>query len=283
VTHRKASTDSTCHPLRELPELARTIPATRRELAEATCTARALNVTRGRWKQPAVDLPEGAGLLVLEGLLLRQVIVEGRSGAELLGTGDVLRPWEHGAPAKLRQATAWRALQITRLAVLDDRAAERLAQHPEIMRELLERSLERSRRLAVNIAIVHHPRVDIRLQMLFWHLADRWGQVRNGQTILPLRLTHSVLADLIAAQRPTVSTALADLVNREIVRPAQVGWRLLVPPPAGRLASDQPAPSKRRRPTRPDPGGDRIPNPTHRQVRSPRAPRGGRGVSAQPG
>ncbi|MGO9891161.1 MAG: helix-turn-helix domain-containing protein, partial [Solirubrobacteraceae bacterium] len=124
------------------------------------------------------------------------------------------------AGARLRRATAWRALQITRLAVLDDRAVEQLAQYPEIMRELLERSLERSRRLAVNMAIVHHPRVDIRLQMLFWHLADRWGRVRNGRTVLPLRLTHSVLADLIAAQRPTVSTALSDLASREIVRPA---------------------------------------------------------------
>ncbi len=220
MTHRKAPLDSTCHLLREDPELGRAISARRRALAEDRCTGRALNLRRGRWKEPPGDLPEGVGLLVLEGLLLRRVSVEGRSSAELLGRGDVIRPWHDDAGARLRRATAWRALQITRLAVLDDRAVEQLAQYPEIMRELLERSLERSRRLAVNMAIVHHPRVDIRLQMLFWHLADRWGRVRNGRTVLPLRLTHSVLADLIAAQRPTVSTALSDLASREIVRPA---------------------------------------------------------------
>jgi CRP-like cAMP-binding protein len=36
----------------------------------------------------------GYGLLVLEGLLLRRVGIEGRYGAELLGPGDLLRPWQ---------------------------------------------------------------------------------------------------------------------------------------------------------------------------------------------
>ena len=209
-------------------------------MAEDACTARTLNVRRGRWNQPAGDLREAVGLLVLEGLLLRRVTVEGRAGAELLGSGDVVGPWEDGPEAKLRRATAWRALQVTRLAVLDDSALEHLAQYPEIMRRLLERSLERSRRLAVNMAIVHQPRVDIRLQMLFWHLADRWGRARNGQTILPLRLTHSVLADLIAAQRPSVSTALSDLASRKIVRPAPDGWLLLAERPGDRPLLDEP-------------------------------------------
>ena len=159
---RKTSIDSECHLLREYPELARALSAKRRALAEDACTARTLNVRRGRWNQPAGDLREAVGLLVLEGLLLRRVTVEGRAGAELLGSGDVVRPWEDGPEAKLRRATAWRALQVTRLAVLDDSAVEHLAQYPEIMRRLLERSLERSRRLAVNMAIVHQPRVDIR-------------------------------------------------------------------------------------------------------------------------
>jgi CRP/FNR family transcriptional regulator, cyclic AMP receptor protein len=198
--------------------------------------SRALNVRRGRWNQPVADLSDGIGLLVLEGLLLRRVIVEGRSGAELLGPGDVVRPWSEAVDPTLRQATAWRALQITRLAVLDTPAVERIAEYPELLRILLERSVERSRRLAVNMAIVHRPRVDVRLQLLFWHLADRWGRVRNGRTILPLSLSHSVLADLIAAQRPTVTTALSDLASRGIVRPAPDGWVLLAPPPDDRRA-----------------------------------------------
>jgi hypothetical protein len=53
--------------------------------------------------------------------------------------------------------------------VLDLPAVERIAEYPELLRILLERSVERSRRLAVNMAIVHRPKVDVRLQLLFWH------------------------------------------------------------------------------------------------------------------
>ena len=86
--------------------------------------------------------------------------------------------------------------------------------------------------LDVPIGTVHHPRVDMRLHMLFWHLADRWGRVRAHGTIVPLRLSHSVLADLVAARRPTVSSALSDLAERELVRPLDEGWLLSGEPPA---------------------------------------------------
>jgi CRP-like cAMP-binding protein len=160
------------------------------------------------------------------------VEVGARSGAELLGPGDVLRAQKtyDGQPT-LRQATAWRALQVTRLAVLDDGVVGLMAHYPGVIGRLLDRSVERSRRLAVNMAIVHRPRVDTRLQMLFWHLADRWGRPCDGRMMLPLRLTHTILADLVAAQRPTISGALADLERREIVLPTPEGWLLLGPPP----------------------------------------------------
>jgi CRP/FNR family cyclic AMP-dependent transcriptional regulator len=58
----------------------------------------------------------------------------------------------------------------------------------------------------MNLAIVQQARVRIRVHMLFWHLASRWGYVGPEGTILPLPLTHDVLAQLVAARRPTVST-----------------------------------------------------------------------------
>jgi CRP/FNR family transcriptional regulator, cyclic AMP receptor protein len=231
VTQRKAPRESTCHVLLEDPALGQGISSGQRTRAEETCVASALNVRRGRWEVPEGDVCDGIGLLVLDGLLLRRVSVEGRFSAELLGAGDVIRPWQELAEPALRPYTTWRALKLTRLAVLDDHAVERMADYPEIIRGLIERSVERSRRLAVNMAIVHHPRIDIRLRMLFWHLADRWGRVRGGETVLPLRLTHSVLADLVAAQRPTVSSALSELACRDILRPTPYGWLLLGPPP----------------------------------------------------
>ena len=68
------------------------------------------------------------------------------------------------------------------------------------------------------MAIVHQARVDVRLHMLFWHLAARWGRVRSDAVRLPLKLTHNVLADLVAARRPTVTSALSELAKQDLVR-----------------------------------------------------------------
>jgi CRP-like cAMP-binding protein len=86
------------------------------------------------------------------------------------------------------------------------------------------------------MAIVHQARVDDRLHMLFWHFAGRWGRVRGDGVLLPLRLTHTVLADLVAARRPTVTTALSDLSKRGLIRPVDDGWLLLGEAPTGARA-----------------------------------------------
>jgi len=223
----------TCHILSEDPDLGQRIPAGRLDRAEDACIARTLTVKRGRWSgQPAGDPRDGVGLLVLDGLLLRRVGVGGRFGAELLGAGDLLRPGDAGEiEPMLRAAAAWRALERSRLAVLDGTAMKLLVQYPEVIERLFARSIERARRLVVNMAIVHHPRVDVRLQMTFWHLADRWGRMDDGRVLVPLRLTHTVLADLIAARRPTVSTALSDLARRRVLFRVENGWLLASEPP----------------------------------------------------
>jgi len=118
------------------------------------------------------------------------------------------------------------------MAVLDEAFARRAARYPELSGWLVGRALERSRNLAVNMAIVHQPRVDVRLHMLFWHLATRWGRVRSEGVTLPLRLTHNVLADLAAARRATVTSALSDLARRDVVRTVEDGWLLTGDPPS---------------------------------------------------
>jgi len=237
MTNPKARLDdsATCHVLREDPCLAQRIPAGRRARAEDACIARTLTISRGRWSdRPAGGCHDGIGLLVLEGLLLRRVDVGGRFGAELLGAGDLLRPWEDDDPEPmLRRATAWRTLETARLAVLDDGVMRCLVRYPPVIERLVARGLERSRRLAVNMAIVHQPRVETRVHMMFWHLAERWGHAERGRMRLPLRLTHTVVADLTAARRPTVSTALSDLARRRMVCRVENGWLLAgEPPPA---------------------------------------------------
>lgn len=219
--------------LAEDPGLAESIPRAQRALATRECVAPVVLIARGRWGDlRSLSVDDGIGLLVLEGLLLRRVGIEGQFGAELLGEGDLLRPWqgEDVHPA-LAQTTGWRVLAQTRVAVLDRRVAHSFARYPQLTGRLVARALERSRNLAINMAIVHHARVDVRLRMLFWHLADRWGHVRPDGVTLALRLTHGVLADLVAARRPTVTSALSELGRQGLVDHRRDYWLLRGGPP----------------------------------------------------
>jgi CRP/FNR family cyclic AMP-dependent transcriptional regulator len=227
---------TTCRVLGEDPELAEVIPAALRARAIEACVVPARRIARGPWRPDsgAADWvgPTGIGLLVMEGLLIRRVGVDDRFGAELLGEGDLLRPWQgEDSASSLSRTTGWRVLEATRVAVLDEHAARIMAGYPPLTGALVARALERTRRLAVNMAIIHQARVNIRLLMLLWHLADRWGRVRAEGVVLPLHLTHSVLADLVAARRPTVTSSLTDLARQELVEPQARGWLLRGEPP----------------------------------------------------
>lgn len=221
------------HVLREDPELAEGVSPPARARAIEQCVARTVSLPRGHWNaQGPAATRSGIGLLVLEGLLLRRVGIDGRFGAELLGEGDLLRPWQaENTASTLARTTGWRVLEPARVAILDDEAERRFAAFPALIGGLVGRALERSRNLSANMAIVHEARVKLRLHMLLWHLADRWGRVGLEGVILPLNLTHSVLADLVAARRPTVTSALSELARGGLIRPYGEGWLLSGDPP----------------------------------------------------
>jgi CRP-like cAMP-binding protein len=226
-----------CWVLREDPELAEAIEPNRRAQAVDALIAREVRIPAGEWRA-RIPIDGGIGLLVLEGVLLHRVGIDNRYGAELIGEGDVLRSLRHEADASTLPLTAqWLVLESARVAVLDERFVRQLARFPQVAGRLFGRSILRSRQLAVNMAIVHQARVDLRLHLLFWHLAGRWGRVRSDGVLVPLRLTHAVLADLVAARRPTVTSALSDLNRRGLIRAVGEGWLLAGPPP-GRPPED---------------------------------------------
>ncbi len=223
---------ATCSVLHEDPDLAEAVPNDRRDQAIDELSAREMRLAVGAWSGDAPAADGGIGLLVLKGMMVRRVGLEGRYGAELLGECDILRPWqgEDGSPI-LPTTIGWSVIAPTRLAVLDLRFARLLVRYPELVGRLVGRALGRSRNLTVNMAIVHQARVDVRLHMLLWHLAARWGRVRSDGTMLPIRLTHTVLADLVAARRPTVTSALSELTRQGHLRLVDDGWLLAGEPP----------------------------------------------------
>jgi CRP-like cAMP-binding protein len=198
-----------------------------------------MRIAEGPWQEPEwpSEIQRGPGLLVLEGLLLRHVDLQGRVAAELLGAGDVLRPWQReDAVASMARRSGWRVLAQCRIATLDIGFAARTAAYPEIHAEIVARALRRSRQLAITMAIVHQPKVQLRMHMLLWHLADRFGRVRPGGAALELPLTHAQLAELIAARRPTVSAALTALEREGVLGREGETWILTGPPPGELLA-----------------------------------------------
>jgi CRP/FNR family cyclic AMP-dependent transcriptional regulator len=204
-----------CRVLLSDPDLGSGLDERRLQRAQQECIAIEVIVDRGVW-QPEDGEGEaargGIGLLILDGLLVRRVGAKGRYGAELLGPGDLLRPWEHdGEDNTLPFETSFRVIDRLDLAVLDLKAAARMAAYPEVVGALVGRAMQRARHFAVSMAIAHYPRIDRRLLLFLWHLADRWGRVTPDGIRIPMRLTHTLLADLVASRRPSVTTALAQL------------------------------------------------------------------------
>lgn len=155
------------------------------------------------------------GLLVMDGLLTRNMRLLGRTTMELLGAGDLVRPWDDAAePASVPQSVTWTVHLPTRVAVLDQRFVERIARWPAIATALVSRSARRAQWLARHLAILENPRVDARLLLLFWQLADRWGTVGADGVTVPFQFTHTTLGRLVRAQRPSVTASLHALSER---------------------------------------------------------------------
>jgi CRP/FNR family cyclic AMP-dependent transcriptional regulator len=219
--------------LDEDSELAELVPNAQLQTARQASLAGVMDVPSGWW-DAAVDADrarDGFGLLVLGGVLVRRVGYGGRFGAELLADGDLLRPWEFDGDESIGFETTWRVLVGSRLAVLDAIWAERMARYTKVGPALAGRALARSRRLAAMMAISQQPRLDERLWMLFWELADRHGRVHTDGVYLDLPLTHEVLSHLVAARRPSVSGAMTKLADQGRVRRDGRRWVLTGDPP----------------------------------------------------
>lgn len=163
--------------------------------------------------------PGWLGVVIVSGLLLRIVTVGRRSSCELVGRGDVVRPWDADADyGPLPIKVTWRVLEPTVGAVLTDGFAERAARWPTIADELMRRTARRGRFLALTQAVNQLPRIHERLVVVLWLLAERWGRMGANGIALDLPLTHETLAMLVGAQRPSVTVALHRLDADGLVR-----------------------------------------------------------------
>lgn len=197
----------------------------RRHLAAApiTLSPGVINVPTPNGDHPAPSL----GLYVIDGLVARDVGLAGRVTTELLGAGDVIRPWDDVFQLEsLPGSITWWVVEPTRVVMLDRRFAAVAGRWPQMLDTIMQRTMRRSRSLAVQRAIAQVPRVDARVMVLMWMLADRWGKVSPDGVRLPLALTHDTVAKLVGARRPSVTTSIGSLTRKGMIERTQDGWLL---------------------------------------------------------
>jgi CRP/FNR family cyclic AMP-dependent transcriptional regulator len=213
------------------PGLRSVLPEPDRARARQHAVAGVIELPTGDWDPEA---EEGAaaelGLLVLEGLVIRDVAVADARCGELIGPGTLLRPHDaRGTDAPMQHEVGWRIVEPTRLAMLDRRFLRVAAHWPTLITALVSRATERAHNLGVMVSIHSLKRVDTRLLAFFWHLADRFGKVTADGVLIPLALTHRQLALLVGAQRPSVTSALGTLAERQLLHRDERGnWVLSV-------------------------------------------------------
>lgn len=200
--------------LDEDPDLAAGIEPGELEDAARAAVVRVCALEPGDWHPPTRKPgdPSTLGLLMLDGLLTRTLEVGERSSTELLGEGDLLRPWQPDSEVGLVACSvSWRVLVPGRAALLDARFASAAAPWPQIGVALIGRAMRRARWQGVFAAISHETRVDHRLLLAFTCFAERWGRVVPEGLLVRLPLTHEQLGTLVGARRPSVTSALSAL------------------------------------------------------------------------
>jgi CRP/FNR family cyclic AMP-dependent transcriptional regulator len=168
------------------------------------------------------------GFLLLDGLIGRDELLAGISSTELLGPGELLQPWtQRPEDLLVPRRVRWLVLEPTRLAVLGPSFAAATAPWPALRSALLERAMRRCEWLSTQHALCQLSRVDMRLVLLFWHLAERWGRVGAHGMVVPLSMSHATLGHLVGAKRSTVTRGLQRLSAGGLVeRRADGSWLL---------------------------------------------------------
>jgi hypothetical protein len=234
------------YPLLELdPDLGAPLTEPRRAAARVELAVRVLRLARGCWAggelRPAS--PDHFGLLLIDGAIAREVVLADTISTELLGPGDLIRPWSPGyAPHLLHLQVRWQILAEAHLAVLDRGFGMAVLRYPEVNAMLLDRLNRRAERIATMKAITQLNSVERRLLALFWHLAEEWGKVTREGVLIPLTLSHRLLGELVGARRPTVSSAAGKLAREhKLTRRGDGSWLLAsdpeAPPEDGRVVA----------------------------------------------
>jgi CRP/FNR family transcriptional regulator, cyclic AMP receptor protein len=240
------------------PDLGARMTPNRLAAASRALVAQIVSVPEGHWAwEQMLPAPPGVvGFVICSGIFARRARLYDASSVELLGAGDVIMPWasEHDSAIDFDASVDWHVLARGRLALIDNSLLMKSAPWPEIAKALLTRAITHARWLAGLHAAAGHTRVEDRLWLVLWQIAERWGKTTpEGVTLSVPGLTHEMIASLVAASRPSVTKAFGDLRDRGLLERRPRGMLVLYGSPKDGLARRPPrsASSLKRMPLRP--------------------------------
>ena len=148
------------------PDLADLLDERGLERARREAITRVQHLSPGEWDAAAAHEPaeHHRGFLIIDGLLSRTVDALGRRCVELVGHGDVMRPWrwdEEGSTCAPRSAGRRSRTPGWPSSITSSSCAS--SHGLSLGLELFNRGTRRAHHLAVALAIAHHQRVDDRL------------------------------------------------------------------------------------------------------------------------
>ncbi len=191
----------------------------------------ALSLEPGPFDINSLIVPEKcSGLLVLDGLLSAQLEAGRARLAWLLGSDDLIRPWEMDE-LPLIQGACWEALTTATVLPVARRPWQPATANPDLTEQLLARAARTSHWLLAQGLILSAPSIEERLLMLFALYGERWGKVTPQGIRLDMPLTHELLARLSGARRPTVTLALRSLATEGFLARINTNAWLLPPTP----------------------------------------------------
>jgi CRP/FNR family transcriptional regulator, cyclic AMP receptor protein len=202
-------------------------------------------VPAGPFRPDRIAGGRGAVVLLLSGLVARTMALEDGSAAELLGPGALLSPPGSGGQEELGLPdyhVRFEALETSRVGVVGPELLAGLAGRPELVAALLAgRGRHDAERGAMHV-ICRLTGVDRRLLALFRLLAARQGRPTPDGVAVPVAIPHRLLAELVGARRPTVTTALRALRHSGELRRLDDGtWLLRTAPTSSRRNPGAPA------------------------------------------
>jgi CRP/FNR family cyclic AMP-dependent transcriptional regulator len=215
-------------------------PHERRRAVEASrAPVRVLSM--GEWQFETAPETTSLGALIVKGMIVLRMDFHGRGHLEVLGQGDVINPWRLATDTPLQEQVDVQVMQSGYVALLDHRFVAQMLAWPEVFAALMRRQIRRTRRMMLQACILSRPSVDDRLELMLWRLAEQFGSMTRAGLLVHLPFTHLQLAEMIAAQRSTVTLAANRLVAEDrLRRPGRNQWllphheltRLKLPEPA---------------------------------------------------